>query len=85
MGDAKPYGIMFDVMHMNVNKTFSTSHSSLAGRGPFAVNKCLSPCLSGPIIIKEGGVHYIKVKVAIPEIIGAIYAFRCDVGVNFSL
>ncbi|WP_116963040.1 aminomethyl-transferring glycine dehydrogenase subunit GcvPB [Fastidiosibacter lacustris] len=82
MGKAKPGKMGFDVMHMNVHKTFATPHGGGGpGGGPIAVNKRLKPFLPVPTITKEKGVYHIRSKGAIPATIGAIHAFMGNVGV----
>ncbi|GGF95171.1 MULTISPECIES: aminomethyl-transferring glycine dehydrogenase subunit GcvPB [Cysteiniphilum] len=82
MGKAKPGKMGFDVMHMNVHKTFATPHGGGGpGGGPIAVNKRLLPYLPVPTIVKEGDIYRIKGKEAIPQTIGAMHAFMGNVGV----
>ena len=82
MGKAKPGKMGFDVMHMNVHKTFATPHGGGGpGGGPIAVNKRLIPFLPVPTIVKEKGVYKILGKEAIPQTIGAMHAFMGNVGV----
>ena len=82
MGKAKPGKMGFDVMHMNVHKTFATPHGGGGpGGGPIAVNKRLLPYLPVPTIVKEGDIYRIKGKEVIPQTIGAMHAFMGNVGV----
>ena len=49
VGIAKPFDMGFDIMHINLHKTFSTPHGGGGpGSGPVAVNKKLSDFLPGP-------------------------------------
>jgi glycine dehydrogenase subunit 2 len=51
MGIAKPGEMGFDVMHLNLHKTFSTPHGGGGpGAGPVAVCEKLEPFLPGPIV-----------------------------------
>jgi glycine dehydrogenase subunit 2 len=54
MGIVKPGELGFDVMHLNLHKTFSTPHGGGGpGSGPVAASEALSPFLPGPIVVKE--------------------------------
>ncbi|MDJ0958695.1 MAG: aminomethyl-transferring glycine dehydrogenase subunit GcvPB [Arenicellales bacterium] len=58
MGKVKPGDMGFDVIHMNLHKTFSTPHGGGGpGAGPVGVNERLMPFLPIPYVIEEGG-HY---------------------------
>lgn len=55
MGIARPGDMGFDVMHMNLHKTFSTPHGGGGpGSGPVACKEFLTPYLPGRKIIKTG-------------------------------
>lgn len=55
MNIVKPGEMGFDVMHVNVHKTFSTPHGGGGpGAGPVLVKKILSPFLPFPRIIDKG-------------------------------
>jgi len=52
---AYPAEMGFDVMHLNLHKTFSTPHGGGGpGSGPVLCTKRLSPYLPGPKVIKKG-------------------------------
>ncbi|MEK6264494.1 MAG: aminomethyl-transferring glycine dehydrogenase subunit GcvPB [Clostridium sp.] len=54
MGKARPGDMGFDVVHMNLHKTFSTPHGGGGpGSGPVGVKKELIPYLPVPIIEKK--------------------------------
>ncbi|MFA7073843.1 MAG: aminomethyl-transferring glycine dehydrogenase subunit GcvPB [Endomicrobiaceae bacterium] len=54
MGIVKPADIGFDVMHINLHKTFSTPHGGGGpGAGPVGVKAFLKDFLPIPVIIKE--------------------------------
>jgi glycine dehydrogenase subunit 2 len=51
LGIAKPGELGFDVMHMNLHKTFSTPHGGGGpGSGPVGVSERLVPFLPGPVV-----------------------------------
>nr|MDA3823714.1 aminotransferase class V-fold PLP-dependent enzyme [Bacteroidales bacterium] len=74
MNIVKPGEMGFDVMHVNVHKTFSTPHGGGGpGAGPVLVKEFLSPFLPSPHIIKgEGGYH---LSFATPRSIGKTLGF----------
>ena len=55
LGKVKPGAMGFDVMHMNLHKTFSTPHGGGGpGAGPVGVSPQLEPFLPLPIVVREG-------------------------------
>ena len=55
MGITRPGDIGFDVVHLNLHKTFSTPHGGGGpGSGPIGVKKHLEPFLPIPLIEKNG-------------------------------
>ncbi len=55
LGAARPGDMGFDVMHINLHKTFSTPHGGGGpGSGPVGVRKGLEGFLPSPHVIKEG-------------------------------
>jgi glycine dehydrogenase subunit 2 len=51
MGNARPGDMGFDLMHLNLHKTFSIPHGGGgAGAGPVGVSKALAPFLPTPIV-----------------------------------
>jgi len=80
VGIVKPASMGFDIMHINVHKTFSTPHGGGGpGAGPVAVNKKLSKFLPGPII------EYINGKYSFNYIndrsIGRVHSFFGNYGI----
>ncbi len=54
LGAVKPADMGFDVLHINVHKTFSTPHGSGGpGAGPVVVGDKLAPFLPAPIVIRR--------------------------------
>ena len=58
LGECRPGDMGFDVMHINLHKTFSTPHGGGGpGAGPVGVTKALQPFLPSPIVVRKGD-HY---------------------------
>ncbi len=56
MGIARPGDMGFDVMHLNLHKTFSTPHGGGGpGSGPVGCKEILAPFLPLPRVKKDGG------------------------------
>jgi glycine dehydrogenase subunit 2 len=58
VGTARPGDMGFDVMHINLHKTFSTPHGGGGpGSGPVGVTEALIPYLPNPLISLENGTY----------------------------
>ncbi|MCP5508635.1 MAG: aminomethyl-transferring glycine dehydrogenase subunit GcvPB [Chlamydiales bacterium] len=58
---ARPGDMGFDVMHINLHKTFSTPHGGGGpGSGPVLCNDKLKPFLPTPIVVKEGNAYRLQ-------------------------
>ncbi|MGH4052386.1 MAG: aminomethyl-transferring glycine dehydrogenase subunit GcvPB [Clostridium sp.] len=80
MGKARPGDMGFDVVHMNLHKTFSTPHGGGGpGSGPVGVKKDLIEYLPVPIIEKEGKKFILSYDK--PLSIGRIKSFYGNFGV----
>ncbi len=56
MGKSRPAEMGFDVIHLNLHKTFSTPHGGGGpGSGPICVTEELAPFLPAPIIVDDDG------------------------------
>jgi len=56
MGKSRPAEMGFDVIHLNLHKTFSTAHGGGGpGSGPICVTEELAPFLPAPIIVDDDG------------------------------
>ncbi|MCP5515320.1 MAG: aminomethyl-transferring glycine dehydrogenase subunit GcvPB [Spirochaetales bacterium] len=74
LGKARFADMGFDIMHMNLHKTFSTPHGGGGpGAGPVAVVENLIKYLPVPRVIKKGG-QYIFEK-DMPDTIGRVHSF----------
>lgn len=80
LGKARPGDLGFDVMHINVHKTFSTPHGGGGpGAGPVAVREALAPYLPGPLVTRLDDGSF---GLAMPErSIGRVRSFLGNVGV----
>ena len=80
MGRARPGDMGFDVVHLNLHKTFSTPHGGGGpGAGPICVTAELAPFLPGPRIVEHDGGYELQGGTA-PED-AAIHAWMGNVGV----
>lgn len=86
LGKVKPGDMGFDVIHMNLHKTFSTPHGGGGpGAGPVGVNSRLEPYLPVPVVAKsesEEGPGYVwHDEQQLPLSIGRLSAFMGNSGV----
>ena len=86
LGKVKPGDMGFDVLHMNLHKTFATPHGGGGpGAGPVGVGERLKPFLPTPIVGKknnlEGEYYYWKGSGEIPDTIGRLSAFMGNAGI----
>lgn len=55
VGVARPGDLGFDVLHVNLHKTFSVPHGGGGpGAGPVMVRQDLAPFLPGPVVVRKG-------------------------------
>ena len=82
LGKVKPGDMGFDVIHMNLHKTFSTPHGGGGpGAGPVGVSERLIPYLPVPMVTKvEDGFHVVTEKDNAKSI-GRLSAFMGNAGV----
>ncbi len=60
MGISRPGDMGFDIVHLNLHKTFSTPHGGGGpGSGPIGVKKKLEPFLPVPLVEKRNGKYYL--------------------------
>jgi glycine dehydrogenase subunit 2 len=83
MGRFKPGEAGFDVMHINVHKTFSTPHGGGGpGAGPVGVGEKLLPFLPSPRVLREtDGSFRLETPGDRPTSIGRVRAFVGNTGV----
>ena len=86
LGKARPGDMGFDVLHVNLHKTFATPHGGGGpGAGPVAANERLAPYLPVPIAAREeteGGPRYGWLEAEdLPATIGRLSAFMGNAGI----
>jgi glycine dehydrogenase subunit 2 len=75
MGKIRPGDIGFDVIHVNVHKTFATPHGGGGpGAGPVGVKKNLIPFLPSPRVLKDKNGKYFLAQNN-PQSIGKVAPF----------
>ncbi|MBI5553839.1 MAG: aminomethyl-transferring glycine dehydrogenase subunit GcvPB, partial [Candidatus Diapherotrites archaeon] len=80
VGVSRPGDAGFDVMHLNLHKTFSTPHGGGGpGSGPVGVKSHLVPFLPTPMIEKDGERYYLNYN--LPDSIGKVKGFYGNFGV----
>jgi glycine dehydrogenase subunit 2 len=81
MGKARPGDMGFDVIHLNLHKTFATPHGGGGpGSGPVAVKKELVPYLPVPRVIKSPSGYY-SLALHNPLSIGQVAGFYGNFGI----
>jgi len=82
LGRVRPGDMGFDVIHMNLHKTFSTPHGGGGpGAGPVGVSERLVPFLPIPYVVEERGFHRWAEEADCPQSIGRMSAFGGNMGV----
>jgi Glycine cleavage system protein P (pyridoxal-binding), C-terminal domain len=82
LGKVRPGDMGFDVIHMNLHKTFSTPHGGGGpGSGAVGVGERLLPFLPVPIAAKEGERYRWLDERDLPQTIGRLSAFMGNAGV----
>src|SRR5581483_918984 len=82
LGKVRPGDMGFDVIHVNLHKTFSTPHGGGGpGAGAVGVSARLAPFLPIPIVGKDGEKYRWLSEVDLPQSIGRLSAFMGNAGV----
>lgn len=82
LGKVRPGDMGFDVMHINLHKTFATPHGGGGpGAGPVAVGQRLLPFLPTPIVGFENNHYRWLTEKDIPQTIGRLSAFMGNAGI----
>lgn len=73
-GIVRPGDMGFDVMHLNLHKSFSTPHGGGGpGSGPVAVNHKLKDYLPVPVVEKQGDEYILNDQ--LPHSVGKVHSF----------
>ncbi len=76
LGKVKPGDMGFDVVHLNLHKTFATPHGGGGpGSGPVAANDRLKPFLPTPMIARKGEQYFLAGQQDRPLSIGQLSTF----------
>src|SRR6201991_777136 len=82
LGKVRPGDMGFDVIHMNLHKTFSTPHGGGGpGAGAVGVSSRLLPFMPIPVVGKEGDKYRWLSEKDLPQSIGRLSAFMGNAGV----
>ncbi|WP_018995214.1 aminomethyl-transferring glycine dehydrogenase subunit GcvPB [Thioalkalivibrio sp. ALJ2] len=83
LGKVRPGDMGFDVIHMNLHKTFSTPHGGGGpGSGAVGVGERLLPYMPVPHVVEDGeGGYRFATETDYPETIGRLSAFAGNAGV----
>src|SRR5687768_6580891 len=82
LGKVRPGDMGFDVIHMNLHKTFSTPHGGGGpGAGAVGVSSRLLPFMPIPVVGKEGDKYRWLTEKDLPQTIGRLSAFMGNAGV----
>ncbi|MEJ1959634.1 MAG: aminomethyl-transferring glycine dehydrogenase subunit GcvPB [Nitrosomonadales bacterium] len=82
LGKVKPGDMGFDVIHMNLHKTFSTPHGGGGpGAGAVGVAPNLLPFLPLPVAGKQGDAYHWLTEKDLPQSIGRLSAWMGNAGV----
>jgi glycine dehydrogenase subunit 2 len=83
LGKVRPGDMGFDVIHMNLHKTFSTPHGGGGpGAGAVGVSDTLAPYLPAPRVVKaDNGQFALADETHYPDSIGRLSAFMGNAGI----
>lgn len=82
LGKVRPGDMGFDVIHMNLHKTFSTPHGGGGpGAGPVGVSERLIPYLPTPMVTKEAEGYRWLTEQDCPKTMGRLSAFAGNAGI----
>ena len=82
LGKVRPGDMGFDVIHMNLHKTFSTPHGGGGpGSGAVGVSERLRPFMPVPIVGRDGDRYRLLTERDLPQTIGRLSNFMGNTGV----
>jgi glycine dehydrogenase subunit 2 len=80
MGRSRPGDMGFDIVHVNLHKTFSQPHGGGGpGAGPVAVRETIAPFLPAPVVVRDGSGY--RLDHDRPKSIGRVRGFAGPFGV----
>ena len=80
LGAVRPGDMGFDIVHLNLHKTFTTPHGGGGpGAGPVGVTKSLAPFLPVPIVVQKSGCYAFDYDR--PSSIGKVRSFYGNAGI----
>ncbi len=82
LGKVRPGDMGFDVIHMNLHKTFSTPHGGGGpGAGAVGMSARVTPFMPLPVVGKEGNAYRWLTEKDLPQSIGRLSGFMGNAGV----
>lgn len=82
LGKVRPGDMGFDVMHINLHKTFATPHGGGGPEaGPIAVSERLRPFLPTPVVMKNEDTYRWSTPKDFPQSIGRLSCFMGNAGI----
>jgi glycine dehydrogenase subunit 2 len=83
VGVVRPGDMGFDIVHLNLHKTFATPHGGGGpGSGPLAVAERLERFLPSPVLDWDEGAHRWRWDHDRPDSIGRIHSWHGNFGIN---
>jgi glycine dehydrogenase subunit 2 len=83
VGVARPGDMGFDIVHLNLHKTFATPHGGGGpGSGPLAVSERLERFLPAPVLVHDAEAERWRWDSDRPDSIGRIHSFHGNFGIN---
>jgi glycine dehydrogenase subunit 2 len=80
LGKVRPGDMAFDIVHLNLHKTFATPHGGGGpGAGPVGVRKDLAKFLPVPLVDFDGKKYFFDYDA--PDSVGKVTAFHGNIGV----
>ena len=80
VGVCRPGDMGFDIVHLNLHKTFSTPHGGGGpGAGPVGVKRALAQFLPSPVVVERDGIYSLQEQG--PSSIGRVRSFYGNFGV----
>jgi len=82
IGKVRPGDMGFDIMHLNLHKTFATPHGGGGpGSGPIAIGQRLLPFIPLPVVVKQDNRYRWADRLDYPQSIGRLSCFMGNAGI----